>query len=215
MKLYDRKEILPILLILAIGILGFYFYPQLPERVPTHWNVYGQADDWSSKTFAVYFLPGLILFLYALLSVFPLIDPLRKNIESFAGLYYWFKVAFILFMGAMYGATLYAGLGRPVNMQMLVMLGIAALFLFIGLALPKIKKNYTIGIRLPWTLHSEVVWDKTHKFGGQVFIGLAALMAVLAFIKGVYAFVILIGAIFLTLAALMVYSYLEYRKLSK
>ncbi len=215
MKLYDKKEILPILVILAICVLGFYFYTQLPDRVPTHWGVNGEVNGWSSKTFAVWFFPALTLLVYGLLSLFPLIDPLKKNIETFANLYYWFKVVFVLFMGGMFGATIYAGLGHPINMQMLVMLGIAVLFLFIGLILPKIKKNYTIGIRLPWTLHSEIVWDKTHKFGGKVFIAVAVLMAILAFVKGVYAFWILIGLIVLMLAAVMIYSYLEFRKIQR
>lgn len=215
MKLYDKKEILPILLILAIGVLGFYFYPQLPDRVPTHWGVNGEINGWSSKNFAVYFFPALTLLLYALLSVFPIIDPLRKNIETFANLYYWFKVVFVAFMGGMYFMTLWAGVGHAVNVQMLVMLGIAVLFLFIGLILPKIKRNYTIGIRLPWTLHSEKTWEKTHAFGGKLFIVMAALMAVLAFIKGAYAFWILIGGMILLLATLMVYSYWQYRKLEK
>jgi len=215
MKLYDKKEILPIVLILVILAIGWYFYPQLPDLVPSHWNVYGEIDGWMSKTFAVYFFPGLILFLYLLLSVVPLMDPLKVNIELFAHLYFWFKVVFVLFMGALYLMTIYAGLGNYVDVGRYVMWGVAALFLLLGLMMPKIKKNYTIGIRLPWTLHSEAVWNKTHQFGGKLFIALATLMAVVSFIKGVYAFWILIGGILVMLVALTGYSYWQWRCLEK
>jgi uncharacterized membrane protein len=205
MKLYNiKKELFLIILILAIFAVGYYFYPQLPERVPTHWG-------WSSKTFAVFFFPGLLLFIYGLLSALPLLDPLKKNIELFSGLYFWFKAVFILFMGSLYGMTLYAGLGHTVDVGRWVILGIAILFFFLGLMLPKIKKNYTIGIRLPWTLHSEIVWDKTHKAGGKLFIILALLMAIISFFPGALAFYILIGGIILMLLTLMGYSYWQWR----
>jgi uncharacterized membrane protein len=211
MKLYTKKEILPIILILAIFAIGLYFWPFLPERVPTHWNIQGQIDGWSSKNFAVFFFPMLIAGLYLLLSFIPLMDPLKTNIELFGHLYFWFKVVFVLFMGMLYGVTIYAGLGNQVNVGLAVMLGIAVLFLFIGLMMPKIKKNYTIGIRLPWTLHSEAVWDKTHQFGGKLFIALAILMVIIAFLPGPWAFGILIGGIILMLVVLIWYSYHEWR----
>jgi len=211
MKLYTKKEILPIILILAIFAIGLYFWPFLPERVPTHWNIAGQIDGWNSKNFAVFFFPMLIAGLYLLLSFIPLMDPLKTNIELFGHLYFWFKVVFVLFMGMLYGVTIYAGLGNQVNVGLAVMLGIAVLFLFIGLMMPKIKKNYTIGIRLPWTLHSEAVWDKTHQFGGKLFIALAILMVIIAFLPGPWAFGILIGGIILMLVVLIWYSYHEWR----
>ncbi len=215
MKLYTKKEILPIILILAIFALGLYFWPFLPERVPTHWNVAGQIDGWSSKNFAVFFFPILIAGLYLLLSFIPLMDPLKTNIELFSHLYFWFKVVFVLFTGTLYFLTLYAGLGYQVNVGRYVTLGIAVLFLFIGLMMPKIKKNYTIGIRLPWTLHSEAVWDKTHRFGGKLFIALAILMAIIAFLPGPRTFGILIGGIILMLVILVWYSYHEWRVIEK
>jgi uncharacterized membrane protein len=142
-------------------------------------------------------------------------DPLKANIELFSHLYFWFKVVFVLFMASLYILTIYAGLGHQVDVGRYVILGIAVLFFFIGLMMPKIKKNYTIGIRLPWTLHSEAVWDKTHQFGGKLFIALAILMAIIYFFPGPWAFGILIGAIILLLAVLVWYSYHEWRVIEK
>ncbi len=213
MKLYDKKEVLPIVLILIISAIGAYLYPQLPELVPSHWGINGEVNGWMSRTFAVFFFPALTLVLYLLMSFLPLMDPHRSNIESFANWYFWFKVAFVVFMGSLYLMTLYAGLGYEINVGRYVTLGIAVLFAFLGLALPKMKKNYMIGIRLPWTLYSEVVWKRTHQFGGRLFIALAVLIFIAGFLPGAWTFGILLGGIFLLLAVLVWYSYYEYKKL--
>src|SRR3989344_4021510 len=213
MKLYDKKEILPIVLIVLIAAIGAYVYPQLPDLVPSHWGINGEVNGWMSKTFAMFFFPGLILGLYLLLSLLPLMDPRKKNIELFSHLYFWFKIAFVAFMSSLFLMMLYAGLGYEINVGRYVMWGIAFLFFFIGLMTPQIKKNYTIGIRLTWTLHSEIVWDKTHKFGGRLFIALSVLILLASFLSGVYAFTILIGGIFLMLVILIAYSYMEYRRI--
>ncbi len=213
MKLYGKKELIPITLILALLILGIYFYPQLPEQVPTHWNIQNQVDGWSSKNFAVFFFPALIAALYLLLSLLPLMDPLRVNIEDFAHWYFGLKVVFILFLALLYVATIYAGLGYEMNIGRIVVLGIAGLFFYIGITLHKIKKNYTIGIRLPWTLHSEAVWNKTHRFGGRLFVGLSFVLVFASLLPGSYAFWTLIVGLILLLAILIWYSYNQYRHL--
>ena len=140
-------------------------------------------------------------------------DPHRANIESFALWYFWFKTALVVFLGALYFMTLYAGLGYEINVGRYIVLGIAGLFTFLGAALPKMKKNYMIGIRLPWTLYSEVVWEKTHKLGGKLFIALAAVIALASLLPGAWTFGILLGGIFLTLIILIGYSYWQYRKI--
>ena len=213
MKLYDKKEVLPIALIIIIAAIGAYLYPQLPELVPSHWGINGEIDGWASRNFAVFFFPALILGIYLLMSFLPLMDPHRANIESFAKWYFWLKVAFLIFFGLVYFMALWAGLGHPVNVGRLVSLAIAALFAFIGLILPKVKKNYMIGIRLPWTLHSEVVWKKTHKFGGRLSLSLGIVVAIASFLPSTWTFGVLMVGIFLLLATLVWYSYYEYRKL--
>lgn len=215
MKLFDKKEILPILIILASMAMGIYFLPALPSQVPSHWNVYGQIDGWVSKTFAVYFFPALTLVIYLLLSFFPLMDPRRKNIEKFSGIYFGFKLVTTAFLSGLYFLTLWAGLGHEVNVGRWVVWGIAVMFLYLGIVMPKLKHNYTIGIRFPWTLHSEVVWEKTHKLGGKLFIALAVLLAVAGVWPGEGAFCALLIGIFAVLIVLLLYSYLEYRKLNK
>jgi len=213
MKLYDKKEVLPIVLIVIIAVIGAYLYPQLPDLVPSYWGINGEINGWMSRLAAVIFLPLLTLGVYLLMSFLPLMDPHKSNIESFANWYFWFKTALVVFMGSLYLMTLYVGLGYQVNVGRYVTLGIAVLFAFLGLILPKMKKNYMIGIRLPWTLHSEIVWNRTHKFGGRLFLALAIVTAIAAFLPGAWTFGLLLGGLFLLLAILVWYSYSEYKKL--
>ncbi len=114
-------------------------------------------------------------------------------------------------MAMLYFLTIYAGLGHALDIGRFILPGVAIVFFFLGLMMPKIKKNYTIGIRLPWTLHSEIVWDKTHQLGGKLFIVLAVAIALGSFLPVPYPFWVLLGGIFLMLAILIWYSYHEWR----
>lgn len=91
MKIISKKEILPIALIIVAFIVGLLLYPDLPERMPSHWNAQGEVDAWSSKNFSVFFFPGLTLGFYLLMTFIPLIDPLRKNYARFRMTYFWFR----------------------------------------------------------------------------------------------------------------------------
>jgi uncharacterized membrane protein len=215
MKLYGIKEIIPIVIILVVLGFGMYLYPTLPDRMPTHWGIDGQVNGWSSKNFAVFFFPALILGIYLLMSFFPLMDPHKENIESFAGVYFWFKVVLVVFLAFIYMATIFASRGWNIDIGRMVSFGVALLFIFIGAMLPSIKKNYTIGIRLPWTLHSEVVWEKTHKFGGAIFASIGVAVLVADLFSSFYAFIVLMVGMPLLLIGLTVYSYLEFKKLNK
>ena len=97
MKIFTKKEILPISLIVLAFIVGMYLYPSLPDKVPSHWNAQGEIDSWRSKDFAVLFFPILILAIYLLMIFVPLIDPLKKNYPSFAKAYFFFRTLFVLF----------------------------------------------------------------------------------------------------------------------
>ncbi len=215
MKIYSKKEIWLIVLIILVAALGIYFFPYLPERVPTHWNIEGEVDGWMSKALAIWFFPALIIVFYLLLSFIPLIDPLRDNIEDFAGIYFWFKLIFILFLSGLYFLTLYTALGHQLDIRRLVLSGIAILFFTIGIFLPKIKKNYTIGIRLPWTLHSEVVWQKTHLFGGKLFKFLAIFLIAIAWLAERWSFYLMLGGLFLAVVILFVYAFKQWQIVQK
>ncbi|MFC1663574.1 SdpI family protein [Patescibacteria group bacterium] len=181
MKIITKKEILPVALITIAFIVGIFLYPILPEKIPSHWNIRGEVDSWSGKNFAVFFIPSLTLGIYFLMTFIPLIDPLRKNYLKFAVPYFCFRITLVLFFVLLYFYSLWAAFKTEPNINYFILPIFSVLFIVIGIFLPKVKKNYFIGIRTPWTIHSEEVWNKTHQFGGKFFIvgGLIALSGLL------------------------------------
>ncbi len=213
-KLISKKEIIPIGLIIVMVIVGIAFYTSacLPDKVPTHWNAQGEVDGYNSKTFTVLFFPILTLAIYLLLLFIPLIDPLRENFKKFANVYFAFKMILVLFMSALYFYTLFNAIGYSFNIKFFMIPAMSAMFIAIGVFLPKIKRNYFAGVRTPWTLHSDEVWTETHKFAGKAFIIVGALSA-FSLLLGEHAFWVFIVLILVGSLLPVPYSYYLYRKL--
>ena len=215
MKLTFKSEIIPLLTIAAVIIAAFYFAGVLPEVVPIHWNAQGQVDDYGSKNFAVIFLPLIIIGMYLLFLLLPYIDPRKANYQKFAGAYNVFKTSILLVMLALYLITNLNALGYPLPVNLIVPLIIAVLFIVMGAYLPKIKSNWFVGIRTPWTLSNDEVWQKTHQLGGKLFMAEGLLMIILIFLLPDYLFIFLMISVFALLIWIFVYSYLLYRKVGK
>jgi len=211
MKIITKKEILPIAFIALAFIVGGLLYPDLPERMPSHWNAQGEIDAWSSKNFAVFFFPSITLGIYLLITFIPLIDPLRRNYPKFHFPYFWFRAIFVIFFVLLYFYTLWAALGTKLNINFFIIPVFSVLFIAIGIFLPKVKKNYFVGIRTPWTIHSEEVWDKTHQLGGKFFMA-GGLIALIGLLFPGYSFPIFIAAVLLAAFVPVVYSYFVFRK---
>jgi len=212
MKIITRKEILPIALIALAFLVGGFLYQDLPERIPSHWNIEGEVDAWSSKNFGVFFFPGITLGIYLLMTFIPLIDPLRRNYPKFHLPYFWFRTLFVSFFVLLYFYTLWAAFGTRLNINYFILPAISILFILIGVFLPKIRKNYFVGIRTPWTIHSEEVWDKTHQFGGRLFIA-AGTVALISLLFPRYSFLVFMVAVLSAAFISVIYSYFAFRKI--
>lgn len=197
------------------AVAAFWFYAGFPARVPIHWNIAGQADGWSGPAFAAFFFPALIIGLYLLLLFMPMIDPHRDRYREFARPYQLLRLGLVVALSALYFAASFAGLGYPVPIGRVVPVGIGLLFILIGLVLPRVKLNWFVGIRTPWTMSNEEVWDKTHRLGGRLFVagGLVAVLA--AFLPPMAAFVTMLTAIAAVAAVTVVYSWVVWRKAAK
>ena len=212
MKIITKKEILPIALITLAFIVGGFLYPDLPEMMPSHWNAQGEVDAGSSKNFAVFFFPSITLAIYLFITFIPLIDPLRRNYPKFALPYFWFRTVFVIFFVSLYFYTLWAALGTKLNINFFIIPAFSVLFIMIGIFLPKVKKNYFVGIRTPWTIHSEEVWEKTHQFGGKFFIA-GGIIALISLLFPKYFLSIFITATLLAAFIPIIYSYFVFRKI--
>ncbi len=213
-----KKEKILIVIILAllaaIFVVSIAFYPHLPEQVPSHWNAQGEVDAYMSKFWGTFTLPSIMVGIVALLLLIPKIDPLKENIKKFKGYYYEFVVAFSLFMLFMQVQILLWSIGIKLSINVFVPIITGGLFYFIGILLEKAKRNWFIGIRTPWTLSSDVVWEKTHKIGALLFKVCGIISIIGAFFEKYSPYFILIPII-ISSVYLLVYSYVEYQKENK
>ena len=210
-----KTEIAPIILLLAGVIASFYFYQNFPERVVTHWNFAGQPDGYSSRAFAAFFFPLLNVGMYLLFLVFPSFDPKKDRYAQFAKAYHVFKLAIVGVMTLIYGIVGMAGVGYPVPIERVLPATIGVLFIVLGNYMAKLKRNWFMGIRTPWTLSNEEVWNKTHRLGGKLFILMGVLMAAMGFWKNLATWYIFTGGIIGVALVPIIYSFLLYRKLEK
>ncbi len=206
----SKSTIISLVIILLSFLIGWYVYPMLPDLVATHWNISGQADAYSPKSLGVFSIPLLSLGLLVLFTIIPTIDPLRENIAQFKQTYQWFITVIIGFLFYLYMLVLLWNLGYQLNMSQWLMPAFAVLFYFMGELISKAKQNWFIGIRTPWTLSSESVWEKTHK---QVSI-LFKILAVVTFLGVVFpaiAFWLFIIPVVVITVYSFVYSYIVYK----
>ena len=204
--------IIVLLLIAGATIAGLLLWNQFPEQMASHWNVNDQVDGYMPKFWGVFLMPLVTLGMFVLFLVLPSIDPLKANIAQFREAFNLFIVLMVAFMLYVHALTLAWSLGYTgfkMSTSMLPAMGL--LFFFIGYMLRKAKRNFFIGIRTPWTLSSDTVWDKTHQIGAVLFMVSGALAVIGGLVGGMTAFwMLFIPLIGLTLF-LVVYSYVLYR----
>ena len=210
MKHTKLNIILSCILLLSPIIFGMIVWNKLPESMPIHWGVNGEADRWSSKPFAVFVLPLLILAIHGI-CIFASRKDFRNKKQSpkVMGLVLWICPL----LSVMANSLTYAiSLGKEINVLFVVSLTMGALFVLIGNYLPKCQQNRTVGIRIIWTLKNEANWNATHRFAGKVWvIGGLLLMAssLLPYSILPWAMIALL-VVFISLPVL--YSYRFYRK---
>ena len=206
------RKWIPLLIVAAAFISSAIVYPNLPARVPTHWSLSGQPNGWSGRFWGAWMLPLFLVGMWAIMRVLPAIDPRGANYAKFRPAFEAIMSAIMLFMLGLHLVILRASLGHPVQMQRVIPIGIGLLLVVIGNLLPRARPNWFIGIRTPWTLSSDRVWEKTHRFGGRIFVagGLISILAALFLVQWAHA--VLIGVMVLVAVSVMVYSYLEWKR---
>ncbi len=210
-----KTEILPILLLAIAGVLSFYFYAHFPEQVPTHWNLAGEVDAYGPRAVAAFLIPAVILGMYLLFLFLPIADPKKERYDQFKKTYHIFKFLIIFFMFILYVATSLNAIGYYVNVGMVVPLMVGTLFVILGNYMSKIKTNWFMGIRTPWTLSSEEVWNKTHRFGGKAFMLGGLMIASTAFAPIKMKTILFFSALAIMILGTVLYSYLAYLKEKK
>ena len=206
------KKNLKVLILTTVVMLlpifaGLILWNQLPEQMPTHWNASGEVDGWSSKPFAVFVLPLIMVAAQWLCMLGTAADPKKNNhSEKVLHLILWIVPALSVVLHAVTYATA-LGYAVPIEVVMPVLIGL--IFTIIGNYMPKCKQNYTIGIKIPWTLDNEENWNRTHRFAGWLwtFCGIAIMCT--GFFGGFWVF---LPVTLLMVLAPVIYSYVLHKK---
>ena len=207
----SRIEIILIAIIATLFIIGLVSYPAMPDQMISHWDANGQANGSASKLMGVFFFPVIMLVLFLLFFAIPRIDPLRENIRQFRNAYEKFILIFFLIMAALYVDTLLWNVGIHLGMNSIVSAGLALLIYALGSLCKNAKRNYFIGIRTPWTLNSDSVWEKTHALGAKLFHATAVIIAFGIPFPNLLFWLLVIPTALVVLY-LLVYSYVEYER---
>lgn len=214
-KIASFLGIIQIAVVVASIILSVYFYRHFPATVPIHWNIAGEVDNWSSKSFGAFLLPILLVAIYFLFELLPKIDPRKERYPEFAKVYSILKTAIMLVLFGVYIVTGLNSLGYAVSVAFWVPFIIGLLFIVIGNYFGKIRSNYFVGIKVPWTLNNEEVWNKTHRLGGKMFVLGGVVMLLTGFTPIALRLPLLIAVIFAIAVLPIVYSYFLYKKVQK
>jgi len=207
-----KSEIIPVLLIVAAWVFGFYFYAHFPAQVVTHWNYNGQPNGYSSKAVGAFLLPAILTFIYGLFLGLPYLDPKKERYESFAKIYTLFRGLIMGVLLVIFLTASASNLGYPIQTGSIIPIIIGLLFIVLGNYMGKIKPNWFVGIRTPWTLSSENVWNKTHRLGGFMFVLFGAGLVATPLFPASAKLLILIVGVVLASVIPMAYSYILYRK---
>ena len=206
MKIKINKKLLLFtsILILLPSLVGCVFWNQLPEEIPTHFNLLGQADGYNHKMSAIFGLPTLMLLMHWLLLFIMIKDPKSSNISSKIQLLIYGIIPFVscLLMISIFGEFL----GYSMMSGLLAQIFMGVVMTVIGNYLPKTHRNYIIGIRLPWTLENDENWRKTHRLAGKIWV-LGGLLLFLNSFEQLYVYWVFFLTLFFVVIIPSVYSY--------
>jgi uncharacterized membrane protein len=187
-----------------------YIFPHMPEQMASHWNISGEVNGYCGRGFGVFFMPALSLALLGLFTVLPMIDPMGKNYSHFRMEYDTLVALIMAFLYYTYVLMLIYNMGISFEFSRFLSPAFGILFFYMGVVIRKAKQNWFVGIRTPWTLSSEHVWDRTHRFSGDLFKA----AGIVAFLGILFQEMLLVSVSILIAAVIFgfVYSYIEFHR---
>jgi len=212
----NRITIFTTIFLIAFAVaFSLSVYDKLPYEMASHWNTANQVDGYISRFWGAFLMPTVVAAMLLLFWIIPQIDPLKANIAKFREYFNAFITLVVAFMVYMHVLTMLWNLGYDqfkMSTAMLPALGL--LFVFAGIMMRKAKRNFFIGIRTPWTLSSDRVWDETHRIGSMLFIA-SGILALLGALSAEYAVWFILIPVLGSTLFLLVYSYVLYRQDTK
>ncbi|QTL50557.1 MULTISPECIES: SdpI family protein [Priestia] len=207
-----KKHVFPLGITLLTLVAWLIALPHLPATMPIHWGANGEANGFATKINAMILTVGIMVLIYFVIAFVPRIDPRKENYKYFSKTYNILLNAVLLLFFFVNMSTILQGLGYNVPMSYIAPIMAGIIFIIIGNYLQRVRSNYFMGIRTPWTLSNETVWKKTHRLSGKLFFIGGLLILISAFLPDGYKSVIMWGSIVLCVAIPYLYSYLAYKK---
>ncbi len=198
-----------VVLMLVASLVAF---EHLPERIPTHWNIDGDVDGWTARWPGAFIAPLVAAALWLLMPLLRGLDPRRKNYERFDDTFWIVINVLMSFFALVHGATLAAALGWPIDVAQAIVIALGVMSVALGNYLPRVKSNWWMGIRTPWTLEDEGIWRETHRLAGRTFVLAGVVVFASAFLPNRLSFFVAMGAIMAGALLPGVYSYVLWRR---
>lgn len=186
----------------------------MPEQMAAHWNIRGEVNGYLPKFWVLSLTLLISIGIFLLFLAIPRIDPLKYNIEIFRKYYEGLIVSLLIFLLYIDSLVISWNMGGRFRMFQALSPAIGILFYYLGILTENVKRNWFIGIRTPWTLSDENVWDKTHRLGGKL-MKICGVLAMIGIVNEWLAPFFMLAPIIIVSIYLTVYSYLEYPRQSK
>ncbi len=207
------RKLVPPLVLIAVWGFTFAVFDRLPAEIATHWNLWGEPDGWSSRAVGATILPAILTVMFVLFTWFvPRVDPRGESYAAFQATYDILVAATLAALGAVHVVVLGVALGWDVTIAGAIPLVVGALFVVIGVLMPRVRPNWFIGIRTPWTLSSDRVWERSHRVGGPLLVLGGLCIAASALARGEWSLALMLAGVVGSSVAAIGYSYWAWRQ---
>jgi uncharacterized membrane protein len=200
------------MLVIATFAASFLYYPYLPEEIPVHWNMMGEIDGYMSKPLGAFIMPLMAMVVFILYRSLPQLDPKKSNYKHFENEWHLIQVAIVGFFAYMQFLIFFVATRPETPFLPLMFFGLGGLFILVGYSMTKLKQNFFVGIRVPWTLASEENWKKTHRFAKIAYMMAGGLLILNSFFSWFSSSSIFFAVILMAISP-AIYSLLVYKKI--
>ncbi len=201
---------------LLIILVSAVLFGSLPDPVAVHYNLKGEPDRYGSPWTLALLMPAISAAMIGLLVFLPLLGPFRRNFEQFRVIYGRICVAALASFLGIHLVIMLKGAGYPIDIGRALAIILGLLFAVLGNWFGKIRRNFYVGIRTPWTLANDQVWERTHRLGGRLFAAVGLAAAISGLVAPAWAcFIVLMGGVAVASVWSVVYSIYWYKKLEQ
>jgi uncharacterized membrane protein len=212
MKISLRFELFQLLILAAAFVWAGFAWDRIPDVIPVHWDLQGEVDGNGGKFSALLLTPIVAVGAYLLMLGLPFIDPGRANYEQFAVPYTVARITLLGFLAVYHVAMQFIAFGYQFNMNVVLFVGAGVVMVILGNMMGKIRPNWFVGVKTPWTLSSKESWTKTHRLAGRLLVIVGLLSIVTAWSSSLFVFWLNAAALLITVVWSVVYSYLVWKK---